>query len=258
MPEISKQIANREAIARTVTSSADLHGPEIVKPLELLLFPDGTPKRLTLEVWIEALGSTLQRATDEIHRTDIALAGEVADDAPIRTARDEKVSGVRESLIDYAGLIAGTYGDTYIKTYGLAGITPRFGDELLNTAENVVSLLRANPFSKLEPKRGRRPLDATEMAKALEVDANGLRDAMRAVKTEDREYELALGARDEAVNKWNTVYRGVAETLSAWFMLAGRTDLADRVRPTARRRSGQPEEPDISTDTGSTPVNPPA
>src|SRR4051794_19389800 len=64
--------------------------------------------------------------------------------------------------------------------------------------------------------------------------------------SEARELEKALGARDQAVELWTEVYQGVATALSGLYRLAGRKDLADRVRPTSRTLSGE----DAASDDG--------
>ena len=45
---------------------------------------------------------------------------------------------------------------------------------------------------------------------------------------------------------WGRVYIGVAEIFSGLCMLAGEVELAARVRPTARRRSGLPDEEPVT------------
>jgi hypothetical protein len=47
---------------------------------------------------------------------------------------------------------------------------------------------------------------------------------------EERENEGALTDRDRALEDWRTVYQGVATTLSGLYRLAGREDLAERMR----------------------------
>ena len=63
MTEVSKQVANREAIARTVANSAARHGPEVVNNLEQVLFPTGVPAELSMGLIVEALGRALVRPT---------------------------------------------------------------------------------------------------------------------------------------------------------------------------------------------------
>ena len=63
-----------------------------------------------------------------------------------------------------------------------------------------------------------------------------------------REAQLTLKARNEAVGIWNAVYQGVADVVTGIFELVRRADLADLVRPTARRRAGVAEQGDLAED----------
>ena len=60
------------------------------------------------------------------------------------------------------------------------------------------------------------------------------------------------------MGRWAVVYPGIADSAAALFALAGRQELADRIRPTARRRSGVPEEEDTEATTPAPPEQPPA
>jgi hypothetical protein len=246
MTEVSKQVANREAITRTVVNSATHHGPIIVDPLERFLFPEGVPEVVTLGVLIEAMGKALVRTTEVMHNADLTLAAEIADDAAPRTARDTSIQAIREMLMDFSALVEGTYGADALKLCGLQGLTPRWGDTLANDGDNVAGLLKGNPFAALAPKPGREPLKAPKMAEALEAEVAEFKKSLEDVDREEREYQAALGARDLSVEQWSLVYPNVTDALGAFYSLAGRSDLADRVRPTARRRAGQPEEADTT------------
>lgn len=105
---------------------------------------------------------------------------------------------------------------------------------------------KGDPFAALAPKPGREPLKAQKMAEALEVEVTKFKKSLKDVDREEREYQAALGARDLSVEQWSLVYPNVTDALGAFYSLAGRSDLADRVRPTARRRAGQPEEADTT------------
>ncbi len=50
--------------------------------------------------------------------------------------------------------------------------------------------------------------------------------------------------RNDAIDHFSGMYQGVADTITGLYEIAGRPDLADRVRPTTRRRAGVPEDTD--------------
>ncbi|MBI2569736.1 MAG: hypothetical protein HYV63_22255, partial [Candidatus Schekmanbacteria bacterium] len=56
----------------------------------------------------------------------------------------------------------------------------------------------------------------------------------------------------------DSTYQGVATALEGLYRLAGRADLADLVRPTARRRQGLPEPADTAPAPAPAPPEVPA
>jgi len=65
---------------------------------------------------------------------------------------------------------------------------------------------------------------------------------LSAVEREKREAQLTQGAKNNAMTEWASTYSPVADGAAAFFAIGGRADLAQRVRPTARRRAGLPDE----------------
>ena len=247
---VSKLVADREAIARTVTSSADKHGAEIVPDLTNALWPDGVPQTLAPKDLVAALANHLKKATSALVEADLALAAEVADDPVARADRDEAAGELRSTFIDYRGLIRATYGPDLLPRYGLDGDTPGPVDTLANAATNVARLLRDNPFTAATPKRGRAALNNIELADGMDEAVTALKDRLDDVKAEEREYHTALVVRNEGMDTWSASYQGVAGALSALYHLAGADELATRVRPTTRRRAGLPESEDEASGGG--------
>jgi hypothetical protein len=77
-----------------------------------------------------------------------------------------------------------------------------------------------------------------------------LRKSLGDIEREKREAQLTLNAKNEAMAAWGPGYQGVADAVAALFVIGGRADLADKVRPTARRRAGLPEAEDAATPQG--------
>jgi hypothetical protein len=80
------------------------------------------------------------------------------------------------------------------------------------------------------------------LADDLAAGAAALQTALDATKREEREAQLTLEAKNRAAEAWQQTYQGVGSALYGLYLLAGRKDLAERVMPTARRRSGLPED----------------
>jgi hypothetical protein len=74
--------------------------------------------------------------------------------------------------------------------------------------------------------------------------------ALGDVRREEREAQITRDDRNGSLAAWNGKYHGIANALTGLFELAGKQALADRVRPTARRRAGLPENADTETPAG--------
>src|SRR5690606_34898047 len=81
-----------------------------------------------------------------------------------------------------------------------------------------------------------------------------LQAATQALADDARDDQKAVKARDEAEEDLQTAYIAAADLFAADAAAAGHRDIADRVRPTARRRDGLPEATDLqpTTDTDTT------
>lgn len=95
------------------------------------------------------------------------------------------------------------------------------------------------------PERPGILVDATALGVSLEKPITHLTDALADVKREEREAQLTLKARNDATAAWNTRYQGIADTATGLFEAVGHADLADPVRPAARRRAGVAEAVDL-------------
>ncbi len=247
-------VSDRIAIARTVLSSLSVHGAEVSDDLEKILFPDGAPAHLTVAMVLTALGATIERATSALREADLANAAELADDDAPRAARDQGVSDLRARIISIRGTLSSVFGNAIVGVYGLAAETPEDADLLVHRATSIASLLASRPLVE-KAKHDGVTVDAALLGKSLEKPIAHLTAALADVRREEREAQLTLKARNAAAVVWNTRYQGVADAVTGVFEIVGQADLADRVRPTARRRAGIAETADLPA---SPPVPPPA
>jgi hypothetical protein len=258
MADISKMVADRTAISRTVLSSIEVHGADVSAKLSEILFPKGAPKQLTTEAFLKALHGALAESVHKLTEADLAHAQELADDDAPRAARDAALADVRERLISLRATFASVYGAPILKAYGLAGETPSDPELLLNRANNVAALLSSKPISA-KPKQEGVTVDAKVLASGLTAAAKELQKALNDVRREEREGQLTRRTREEAAAVWSGRYQSIADAMTGIYSLVGRADLAELVRPTARRRAGLTEDEDVNAEeTGSPPADTPA
>jgi hypothetical protein len=214
------------------------------------------PDKLTVADFITAFHGALDRTTAGMAQADIDHAQELADDEAPRLSRDTAMTSLREQMMGLRGTFTTVYGAGILGAYGLGGDTPDDAELLLQRATHTAQLLKSRPITE-KPRQLGIIIDAAALATALETTAQQLRTALADVRREEREAQLTQARRDEAIARWNQHYQGVADTITGLYELAGRAELADRVRPTARRRAGMTEDADVPAEPA-TPATPAA
>ena len=252
MANVSVAVANWVQVTRTVDASTRQHGEAVAEGVRAKLHPDdgaGAELRQIIDAMRARLGADLEA----LRQRDIDLAVERADDAPARATRDQRIAELRAAVIRAGLLVSGAFGSETLAAAGLSGATPIAGDLLAHYADAAAVSLRG-----LTPPEafGGGNVDTAVVADQLATGAAAVRDALGEVKREEREEQGARAARDEAEAKLRRTYAFVADSFSAMAFYAGLDAVAERVRPTARRRAGLPEA--IDTDTGEPTVTPDA
>ena len=133
---------------------------------------------------------------------------------------------------------------------------PEDAQVLLNTTKNAANLLRSRPLTEVSRNKSLK-LDPIAAADDLDAHHAALTKSLEDVEQEKREAQITLSAKDGQIARWSVVYSGTADAAAGLFVLAGRPELAEKVRPTARRRAGTPEAEDTMTPAGGGPPVPP-
>ena len=250
--KLSKMAANRLAVTATVASSVQVHGAEVVEALHTALFPGGRERPELTRKFLEGLGGLLTRAATEVERSDLAHAIELLDDEEPRLRRDTTFSGLTTLLLGHRDTLGALYGTAVVRDYGLAEALPTTPTQLIQRARSIVSQYRKRPLTA-PPLRAGVTIKLAVLAAELEGAVEQLSEALGDVRRETREAQLTQERKNQANEAWSTAYAGVTHAFYGLYLLAGRRDLADRIEPTARRRAGLPEAPDVE-DHGGTPA----
>jgi hypothetical protein len=196
---------------------------------------------------IAGIARMMGASNTKLERSEYDYASEQADDPPARKKRDDANADLAQRWAEVKGHLTRRFGDTTPREYGLEGELPATPDALAKQTANAVQLLRAKPRTHTS-KLGEFTTAAA--ADHLEEAQIALASALAAVTTESKQLQDALGLRDAAMAEWTNVYQSCATLLEGYLRLGGRTDLADRVRPTVRRASGLDLTPPAPTDPG--------
>jgi hypothetical protein len=175
---------------------------------------------------------------------DDAHEAEQADDVAPREARDTSAAALRETVMDLRRALE-PGGRAVLTTFGLAAPVSEKPTEILTTGRYVLSRLEDDALPWPKPRRG-VSVDRKLFIEDLTAQVAALGTALAKVATETKELESTKLMRDTVESVHHAMFSLSAGLGWEVFKAAGKVELADRIRPSARR-PGQtdvpPEEP---------------
>lgn len=236
----SKQVTDRQKSAESVIaiglSQADSAAQEIVKSHSPFLIagefmPDPA-------LFMKLLCRSLDVTTKAMIQADHLHAVELGDDPEARNARDDTAQVLSNELVDLREVFVGLYGEKGAAPF-FAGSTPRDAVVLARFAGEVIEHLQKKP---LPPSRvAGASVDKLALAQSLEALKSTLEQKIAAVALEVKEAQATLDAKNAAMDAYDRVFARTVATLAELFKLAGKPDLAAKVRP-SRKSPGVLEE----------------
>ncbi len=248
MASKSKQVRNQNANGAFVVSSVDTHGDDIARQLATMnhgLAEDEQLSDTALRRYLSWFAAVLRAQNQSLAVAEETYVSEQADDPAVRARRDVTAAEVTAVVVRLRGRIESLFGTRGLAAYGLEQVTPRQPQALADHTGMAIKLLREQPVQLEDPVLGR--FDSAEVANGLEAALAPLVEALHDTQREKRELESALIDRNRALADWSLRYRGVAGALTGMYLLAGAEELAQRIRPTVRRLTGQ-EPPPVDGD----------
>lgn len=230
----SKQIVNRqkssEAVGAIGESQAESAGAAIgelckrhLKKGEAL--PDFS---MVMKLCVRVL----EGSTGAMVEADAANEAELSDDEEVRTARDEASQALYDKIVELREMLTGAYGAATANKV-IVGSTPQDPVMLARFAGEVETALEKVKLPA--PRIKGAKLDASEAAESLRESRAALSKHIKAVAREVREGQATLDAKNRVTAAYDEIFAGVATLLTGQLRLAGKTDLAARVRPSSRR-----------------------
>lgn len=243
----SKQVVDRQKEAQAVIAAGTTHAPAIVEGLTALLAPvlQRGEKLPDLELLLKLALRVLEGAQRDLVDADEAYQRELLDDAEPRQRRDESAAALREQLMAVRDLLEGIFGEAMARRSGFTAETPEEPVLLSRFARQVSGSIQAGTLPK--PRLPGLKINPTELSAELDARRARLDQALADVTRESKEAQAGLSARDAATASFDTLYQGVANLVVGLLRLAGKPDLAARVRLTWRRSGpadpGTPDSP---------------
>lgn len=242
----SKQVTDRSRSAGIVGTNAETYASEVGARTSAQLAPflqagEAVPDTALL---LRLLARFLASKSMALDAADSAHEAEISDDAAPRAERDAAEAELRETTSEFRNAISAKYGDVGLRTLGIHEGPPSNTLPLLKYGRDFhAALIDATRVLTGSARRGVQ-LDRAQMADELSPAVARLDRALQAVSREASELNVTQAAKNLAVDENDDAFTSVAKTAEGLLMLAGRKDLAERVRP-SRRRAGvvEAEEP---------------
>lgn len=242
MTYLSVQTASIQSITRTLVWALRAHIDPVAEKAGVVLFPAGVPPGVDMRTVSLGFGESLERLADEVAHRDRDVARERSEDDVARVNRDDATAELRAGLFLIRDGASGAYGAEILGAIGLSGRIPDHPDALLAFARNTAVQLPSQ--ATRQSNKSFVQLDVVAAAADLDQLANNLAAALTDVARDMRETQMAQAARNEAVERWRVHYLMVANLIEGLLRMAGFDHVADRVRPTRRRRAGEAEPED--------------
>ena len=151
--------------------------------------------------------------------------------------RDQWVESVRQKLVDIRPIVQGLFGrKRAVEIVAIDGKTARQPEHLWRQGEHTVSRLRDPDLQVPEASTASVVFDPGGLADELEPMVTALRSAIDEVEVDRRDAATTQQAKQEAIDEHDLLMAACGRILSGFYLLAGRQDLARRIRISLPRR----------------------
>lgn len=229
----AKQVTDRQKSASAVVSAGTTHAEATAAGLGKLLKPHLAKGETLPDVGLVMIlvARALEAAKIKMVEADAAHEAELGDDDAIRKARDAATAALSDKLVELREVIVGIYGGAAASTVfpGPAPQDPvvlsRFAGEVATAVERV----------KLPAPRIKAKLDSAETAAELRTLRATLDATIKDVAKEVREAQATLDEKNQALAAYDELFGGGATAMTGLLRMAGKADLAAKVKPSTRR-----------------------
>ena len=247
MANLSTEITGKIRSCLFVLSALFQQGPAVVdilmtKVMTTLSEGEEPPDLLTQ---VRTLGHILKAELDRMVELDKELVRESRLRAELLRRRDDLVSKLAVRVRGVRLIITGLFVAPDVARLGLEGTLSREPVALIRQAEQVTEQLRGDDLDEMlgdplfDPRHDPRPYGP-------QVDSfiAGLREAHDAHQWSKRRVDELLEGKSKAVADYDIAFVRVTRQFEDLCRMAGKTKLADKVRPSATRKGETAVEPE--------------
>ncbi|AKF05758.1 hypothetical protein DB32_002907 [Sandaracinus amylolyticus] len=236
-------VLTHENAARSVAEAITTYADRIQAALEPRMRPllqrgEAMPD---IALALKLLGRLVVADAAVLTEKDDANEAELADDVPLRAARDEAVAELYPTLVDLRDTLLPVYGAAGLAALKLSEPATKDPKPLARLASAVADALRSGV--KLKVRREGVKIDRELFADRIEPLARALAEAVAGLEREGKENQEALLEKNAAFERAEESIAAASSITIALLELARLGTLADHVLPMLRRR-GTASNPD--------------
>ena len=200
----------------------------------------------------------LSAARDQLIAADRKHRDQKAVTTKYRRRRDDAFKPLCTHVQGLRDAFRGTYSPELVEDIGFALRTPQQAGPLFEQATHLHDRLSEEGFELPEARLDVEPLDPPKLAQQMAPMVESLGLALEEVAREESLTVATKIAKDEALEEYERIFMWGAKMAEALFEMADLPEVADRVRPSSRRRGvtaeveaedPEIEEPDSDAET---------
>ena len=221
---------------RTVVRAIDTFGGRLVDELGPSFTPLlGEGQVMPFETQLELFKKRLILVRDQLVAADRAYRDQRAQETLVRGRRDAAVQEVNRDVVDLRDALKGVYTAERLAELGFPRRMPR-GPEKLSEQASYLNLRLGDPDLDLSGARYEFQVEPTNLVTKLSGSSATLQQAIEDLAREKRESEALKLAKDDALERYNSSFLWIARSVESLLRLAGLDKVAERVRPSSRRK----------------------
>ncbi len=178
-------------------------------------------------------------ARDRMRLADRQTESERHDDLDPRNERDESAAQAYRTLVDVRRVVQGALGEAGVVRYlGIQGPLAQNTLGIANQVEDTIERLTDPELPLPEVEAEWMSVDWDRLVASLREVFEPLRGAIREIDRQQRDADLAVIEKEEALRSFQDDYVGWSDVLRGLYTVAAQRELASRLTPTVPTRSG--------------------
>ena len=192
------------------------------------------------------LSAELKRVREAMHAANKTHLGQLALIVDLQKRRDNLNDQLFNHYFKARHSLEALFGrERGFEVLAVDGDTPRDPTGLINQVRSTVDFLHDPKIELPDVDLAGIDVDFAPMAIQLATEADDLEAVLTAIDRERKNAESTRMAKNAAITEFDRRYRWVGGGLETYFHLAGMHELADKVRPSARKPGRRAADEDL-------------